>query len=67
MKLKDINEWEKDNAILNKNGDVLCPSCLKELAKVTEWGMIRKCDKCKDIRNVSFSYAFNDANGRKTR
>lgn len=48
MKLKDINEWEKDNAILNKNGDVLCPSCLKELAWVC-WGRAEPCADCETI------------------
>lgn len=67
MKITEINEWEKDKAILDQDKNVLCPVCKKNLAQVSEYGMIRKCDECKDIKVYTCSYAFVDSNGRKFR
>ena len=67
MRLSDVSEWDKPNAILDKKGNVLCPMCEKRFAIVNEYGMIRKCEKCKDIKNGSFNYSFVDANGFKSR
>lgn len=67
MKITEINEWEKDKAILDQDLNVLCPVCKKNLAQVSEYGMIRKCDECKDIKVYTCGYAFVDSNGRKFR
>lgn len=71
MKLTDIVEWEHKNAVLDKEGNVLCPSCQKELAKVTSYGNIRRCKKCqKKPFESSFMFAVNyvdlrEADGRE--
>lgn len=67
MKITEINEWEKDKAIIDQDLNVLCPVCKKNLAQVSEYGMIRKCDECKDIKTYTCGYAFVDSNGRKFR
>lgn len=70
MKLKDLSTWEKD-AILDKEGNVLCPVCQKELAIVTEYGMIRNCGGCKNKPSdfnlmVSFvSHDYREADGKE--
>lgn len=67
MKLNDLNEWEKPDAILDKDDNVLCPVCKKNPAIITEYGMIRKCETCKNIKNEGPAYSFVDANGFKCR
>jgi len=70
MKLRDISDWEKQDAILDKEGNVLCPCCRKNLARVNRYGMIRKCKECqktKKTKNETFGYAFVDTNGFKSR
>lgn len=49
-KIKDLNESEKDRAIIDKNGIVLCLHCEKNPAKISEYGMLRKCDECEKER-----------------
>lgn len=66
-KIKDIDNWEKKNAVVSKNGTVLCPECKKKPAIITEYGMIRRCNICKDIKVYTCGYAFVDSNGRKFR
>ena len=48
MKLNEINESERDRAKLDKDGNVLCLHCEKNLAKISEYGMLRKCDECEN-------------------
>lgn len=67
MKLKDLSEWDKNNAVLDYKGNVLCPVCRNNLAQVSEYGMIRKCKECKDFKTKTFSYSFTDSNGHKFR
>ena len=49
-KLKDLHESELENAIVDKKGNVLCPVCKKRQAIITDYGMIRNCQNCKDIK-----------------
>lgn len=67
MKITEVNEWDKNNAVLDPEGNVLCPVCKKNLAQVSEYGMIRKCNECKDVKVYTCGYAFVDSNGRKFR
>lgn len=64
-KLKDINEWEKEDAILDSKGIILCPVCKKNQANITEYGMIRTCDNCKREKyNVMVS--IDEPSGRRS-
>lgn len=65
MKLNNLSDWEKPDAILNDAGEVLCPHCLKNLARVSKYGMIRKCKECRGVKTESFAYSFEDSNGFK--
>lgn len=67
MKITEVNDWDKNNAILDSQNNVLCPICKKRLARVSEYGMIRKCNICKDVKTYTCGYAFVDSNGRKFR
>lgn len=67
MKFTEVNEWDKNNAVLDPQNNVLCPVCKKNLAQVSEYGMIRKCKSCKDVKFYTCGYAFVDSNGRKFR
>jgi uncharacterized protein YbaR (Trm112 family) len=63
MKLNDLAEYEKETAIIDKNGNILCPDCKKRLALVTEYGLIRRCKRCqtrlnKFNENSSFNIQF---------
>jgi len=46
MKIKDLADYEVKSAILDKKRNVICPNCKKRLAQVTEYGLIRNCQKC---------------------
>jgi len=59
MKLKDVSEWEKKDAVVDQEGTVLCPICKKSPAIVTKYGMIRNCDKCIRVKE-SFSAIINE-------
>jgi|GEM_PF-7103892 len=48
MKLNEVNKKYRDEAILDKSGNVLCPICLKEKAWVS-WGRIEPCQKCEKV------------------
>jgi uncharacterized protein YuzB (UPF0349 family) len=65
MKLSDLNESERLRAKVDKNGTVLCIWCEKNPAKVSEYGMLRKCDECsKEKYNVMIS--IDEPSGRRT-
>lgn len=52
-KIEDLNESERDRAKVNSKGIVLCLHCEKNPAKISEYGMLRKCDECsKEKYNV---------------
>jgi uncharacterized CHY-type Zn-finger protein len=65
MYLKDLNDSEKDNAILDSKNRVLCPVCKKNQAIITEYGMIRTCQNCKR-EEVSIMVSIDEPGGRKT-
>lgn len=48
-KLKDLNESERDRAKINSKGVVLCIECNEYPAKISEYGMLRRCDECSKI------------------
>jgi len=48
MKLNEVNKKYQDEAILDKDGNVLCPICRKEKAWVS-WGRIEPCQKCEKV------------------
>ena len=52
MKLTDLAECEREEALLDKDGTVLCSICKKRPAIVTPYGMLRRCKLCekRDIR-----------------
>lgn len=49
-KINDLNESEIKNAILDSEGNILCPVCEKRQAIITDYGMIRKCQSCASIK-----------------
>jgi uncharacterized CHY-type Zn-finger protein len=49
-KLTDLNECERERAKVNKKGVVLCLQCEKYPAKISEYGMLRKCTRCQKER-----------------
>ena len=64
MKLSDLNESERLRAKVDKDGNVLCIWCNKNPAKVSEYGMLRKCETCeKEKYNVMVS--IDEPSGRK--
>lgn len=48
-KLKDLNESERERAKVNKSGIVLCIECEKHPAKISEYGMLRRCSHCEKL------------------
>ena len=65
MKIEDIDKWERKEAILDKDNNVLCPVCKKNQANITEYGMIRTCDNCKrEEYNVIVS--IDEPSGRRS-
>jgi len=65
MKLKDLNESELLDAVIDKKGNVLCPICKKRLAIITEYGMIRTCQNCKREK-INIMVSIDEPGGRKT-
>jgi len=45
MKLDSVDVKNRENLKVNKDGDVLCPKCNKDLAWVT-WGNVTPCTSC---------------------
>ena len=45
-KLNDLNETERERAITDKKGNVLCIHCEKNQANISDYGMLRACDEC---------------------
>lgn len=64
MKQNDLNEFEKKDAVLDKQGNVLCPVCKKRLAIVTEYGMVRTCNKCERPK-CNIMVSIDEPGGRK--
>lgn len=64
-KLNDLCISEKKRAILDKRGNVLCLFCEKNLAKVSEYGMIRKCTKCSKL-TFGPMVSMDEPGGRKS-
>lgn len=62
-KIEDLNESEKHRAKLDKDGNVLCIECEKNLAKISEYGMIRRCDECANKKY--FFVSMDEPGGRK--
>ena len=64
-KISDINESERSRAKVDKNGNVLCLHCEKNLANISEYGMLRKCETCeKEKYNVMVS--IDEPSGRRS-
>lgn len=49
-KISDLHPSEIESAILDSKGNVMCPVCKKRQAIITDYGMIRNCQNCKDIK-----------------
>lgn len=63
LKLSDLNESERQRAKVDKNGEVLCLWCEKNPAKVSEYGMIRKCDEC-EKKETRYGFAIINEFGK---
>jgi len=48
MKLSEVNKKYQSEAIVDKDGEVLCPVCKVEKAWVA-WGRIEPCQKCEKV------------------
>lgn len=67
MRINDLAEYEKKNAKLDKEGNVLCLYCEKELAPQNEYGVIKRCPKCeKNKESYNVMAIINEPNGRKS-
>lgn len=64
IRLQDINEAERDRAKVNKKGEVLCLHCEKYPAKISEYGMLRKCSNCEG-KQFGPTVMINESGGRK--
>ena len=65
-KLKDLNESERSRAKVDKDGNVLCLHCEKNLANVSEYGMLRKCDEC-EKKDKRYGFAIiEEIGGRRS-
>jgi len=65
-KINDLNESEIKNAILDSEGNILCPVCEKRQAIITDYGMIRNCQNCKDIKEeYNVMVSIDEPGGRK--
>ena len=65
MKLSDLNKSERLRAKVDKNVTVLCLQCQKNPAKVSEYGMLRKCDECSKL-NFGPIVRIDEPSGRRT-
>lgn len=63
-KLSDLSEQEISEAITDKDSNVLCPVCKKRLAIVTEYGMVRTCNKCERPK-CNIMVSIDEPGGRK--
>lgn len=63
-KLSDLSEQEISEAITDKDSNVLCPICKKRLANVTEYGMVRTCNKCERPK-CNIMVSIDEPGGRK--
>ena len=66
MKLSDLDKSERSRAKVNSKGEVLCLMCEKNPARVSEYGMLRKCIECEKER-FGPMVVCDDQCGRKTR
>lgn len=64
-KIEDLNESERDRAKVNDKGIVLCLHCNKNPAKISEYGMLRKCDECSKL-NFGPIVSINEPSGRRS-
>lgn len=66
-KINDLNESEIKNAVLNNEGDILCPVCEKRLAIVTDYGMIRNCKECgENKQDYNVMVVIDEPSGRRS-
>lgn len=64
-KIEDLNESERDRAKVNDKGIVLCLHCNKNPAKISEYGMLRKCDEC-EKKTFGPIVSINEPSGRRS-
>lgn len=64
-KIEDLNESERSRAVVNKDGEVLCLHCNKNKAKISEYGMLRKCDEC-EKKTFGPIVSISEPSGRRT-
>lgn len=64
-KLNDLNESERKRVTLDNDGNVLCIYCLKNLAKVSDYGMLRKCDECEKKKDYNVMAIINEHGSKK--
>ena len=64
-KLNELSDFEDKDVQVDKNGDILCKECLKELAILTEYGMRRNCNKCGNIKSEAPMAIINEHGRRK--
>lgn len=65
VKISDLNEAERERAKVNKKGEVLCIECEKYPAKISEYGMLRKCSECEG-KTFGPTVMINESGGRKS-
>lgn len=62
--MDDLNEFERKDAVLDSKNRVLCPVCKKRLAIVTEYGMVRTCNKCERPK-CNIMVSIDEPSGRR--
>jgi uncharacterized CHY-type Zn-finger protein len=64
-KIEDLNESERSRAKVNKNGIVLCLMCGKNPAKISEYGMLRRCSHCEKLK-FGPTISIDEPSGRRS-
>ena len=65
-KISDLNESERSRAKVNSKGEVLCLWCEKNPAKVSEYGMLRRCNECEKIKDYNVMVMIDEPSGRRS-
>ena len=66
MKISDLNPLERKRVKVDKKGTVLCLWCEKNPAKVSEYGILRRCNECEKIKDYNVIVSIDEPGGRRS-
>ena len=64
-KISDLNESERSRAKVNSKGIVLCLECENYPAKISEYGMLRRCSHCEKLK-FGPTISIDEPSGRRS-